>query len=238
MDKSTELQLLRQSILHCEACSLREGISAPVPMSGNTKPLVTVIGAGPDPHDIKRGVPWSGKVGYYTRALLWEAGIHADKVAWMNVVCCGPTPKQGHIDACRLNTRRQLQALNAPYTLILGSVALGALAPFKVSLKELRGVWWKLPPSGGWTMATLHPSATAHGYASSQEGVLKRDIQTFATSVTFGDLHKPKLRENCLRCDKWASHFVQGIPFCNEHVPHRMKKKDPGYFQMNLLGEL
>jgi hypothetical protein len=135
-----------------------------------------------------------------------------------------------------LNLRRQLGALDAPYALVLGGVALSALVPFRVSLREMRGVWWKLN-SGQWAMAVTHPAATMHKYSQTQEATLKRDLQKFATAVIFGDLHKPKLMEHCLRCERWSNNFVQGIPFCSEHVPHRMRKEKDGQ-QLNLLGEL
>lgn len=236
MDKSTELHLLKQSILHCTSCNLRDGIRAPVPMSGSTSPKVTIIGGGPNGTDTKNGMAWSGRLGNYTRSLLTNAGINVKDVAWMNIVCCGDNPKQAHIDACRLNCRRQLGALDAPYTLIFGGVAVGALVPFRVTLAELRGIWWKLP-GGQWTMATYHPASTMFKHSFNQEAMLKRDLQKFATSVIFKDLHKPKLQENCLRCMKWASNFIHGIPFCNDHAPQRLRKvKD--FEQLNLLGDL
>lgn len=235
MDKHTELELIRQSVLNCRACGLREGIRAPVPMSGNKTPDVVVIGGGPSSQDIKAGIPWSGRVGYYLRGLLYEAGIQSDRIAWMNVVCCGSSPKQSHIDACRLNARRQMQALEAPYTLVLGATAVSALVPFRVTLKEMQGMWWKLGQS--WTMATIDPSSAAYGYAAMAEGVLKRDLAKFATGVVFGDLHKPKLQEHCLRCEKWSSNYELGIPFCNQHVP-RTHRRVKTFQQLDLLGEL
>jgi DNA polymerase len=235
VDKATDLKLLRQSIIHCEKCSLHEGVT-PVPFSGSHTPLVTVVGTGPGKTELATGQAWSGKTGIYTKKLLREAGIDLHGCAWMNVVCCGDEPKQVHIDACRLHARRQLATLDAPYTLVLGGVALGAMLPFRTTLGALRGLWWR-PSHGGWAMATYHPASLVHGYAPNQEAVVKRDLERFAGSVLMRDLKPPKVSEYCIKCNKWAGFFIQGIPFCREHNPKRLKKIEYDE-QMTLLEEL
>lgn len=231
MDKSTELSLIKESILSCTQCSLR-GKHSPVPMSGPASPKIVVVGQGPGRYELQQGVPWIGKAGNYARKLLSDAGLSS--IAWMNVTCCGDKPKQEHIDACRLHCRRQLQAFSAPFTLVFGLVAAEALLGFSVTMKNIHGLWIK-SPTKGWMMITYHPASVIHStYGAVQEASLRLDIERFAEGILYGDIKRPTLHEFCIKCQRFAVHYVSGVPFCKGHVPSIRKIKEPNR-QMSLF---
>lgn len=223
MDRRTEVELVRESIINCHNCDLRT--STPVPMSVPLRGAkVAVIGSGPGRAELRRGKPWVGPVGIFTKDLLSLAGIDLSSVAWLNAVCCGSEPKMRHIEACRMHLRRQLNAINAEHTLVFGQVATNSLLGTAIPMKRLHGHWWKLP-NRRWAMATYHPASTKH--APHQEALLKADIDKFAQSVLLQDLAPPHLTEHCITCNTLATYFVQGIPFCRRHIPSVKQPREP-----------
>jgi DNA polymerase len=199
---------------------------APVPMSGVLSPKIVAVGTGPGIQERRKGLPWVGKVGMYTKKLLQDLDYPMSDMAWMNVVCCGESPKPQHVNACRLHCRRQLAAVNAPYTLVFGLIAAQALLDIDITMKSVHGLWCK-SPTKGWMMATYHPASVFHAHAPKQEQELKNDLDKFVQSVRLADLKKPTLSENCVKCYKVATVYSSGIPFCRRHFPASKRVYEP-----------
>ena len=225
-----KIEIAQAIVKECHNCELRKEGMTPVPIQGHENSKVVVIGTGPAYYEIRDGVPWVGKVGRFTRKLVHDVGLRS--VSWMNAVACSDAPSQEHILACRSNLYDQINATNAKFALLLGAPALSSLHPFRLVLRDVHGLWWKLT-TGQWAMATYHPATVYHGYTPQYEVSLRHDLDEFAGSVLLEDLKPPKLSEHCIVCGKWKTYDQQGIPFCSECYPKQKRHK--GYTQLNLL---
>lgn len=90
-----------------------------------------------------------------------RTGIDPNAGYYMNVVSCYPhgKPERGPIDACRQNLKDQLDAADAEWVLVCGTVAMETLLPH--SNRHTRGV--PVPVHGKKLFGIYHPSYILRG---------------------------------------------------------------------------
>lgn len=120
---------LRDEILACRCCSLRNGCRAPVPWSGWLPSIsgLAIVGEAPGANEDLQGRPFVGESGEVLDEALRLSGLDRDIVPVINVVCCRPpgnrNPEADEVFACGYNLQRQLEAANPLVILTLGRFA-------------------------------------------------------------------------------------------------------------------
>jgi uracil-DNA glycosylase family 4 len=156
---------LREEMLACTACRLREGATQVVPWSGNPGGLA-FVGQGPGEEEDAVGESFRGAAG----SRLWQeaarAGLYRHSRALglencgsLNVVACWPPgdrePRDDERAACFGFFKRQLVALRPLVVVPLGTEALRTWRP-GAQISDWRGIPFELGDL--WLCPTWHPS--------------------------------------------------------------------------------
>lgn len=175
----------------CETCArMLCTRKAPVAPAGNPDPKVVVVGQAPGRDEDAAGEPFVGSAGELLKLLLGiVAGIDSAEVYFTNAVKCYPgrtrkgdrRPTKEEIRNCAGTwLHGELEALQPEFVLLLGQVALDAVAGSK-KLKDVHGrVLVDLDVSlDGRAMAINHPSVHDAGQALQ----LVRGLRAFRAAV-------------------------------------------------------
>ena len=161
--KERRIDLVREQVLSCTVCGLREDVRAPVPFSGPVPSPIVFVGEGPGAEEDKFGVPFVGKSGQLFDHLLTTAGLDRDDVFVLNSVACrcpdNRDPFPAEIAACKPNLTAQLELSGAWVGVALGSFALAAVSGrtrSQVKITHERGV--PVAIDGRIWIPTFHPS--------------------------------------------------------------------------------
>ncbi|GIV04092.1 MAG: hypothetical protein KatS3mg015_2922 [Fimbriimonadales bacterium] len=233
---------VRQQIISCTRCPLHDTMlpgCTPVPATmpeatTPTEPAMAqtpvtargiVLGEAPGPEEERRGRPFVGPSGKVLRALLKEAGVEPDDLAWMNVVCCRPKRKVGQQVATRAPTRdeqiwcrthlvAQLRAVRSPFVLLAGAVALSAFRnDLQVTQSHGQLFLWR----DRVVMPTVHPAAVLR--SPSLKGQLRRDLERWAEVIsTPQELVKRFFGRECVKCSATVRYYdPDAVPYCDVH---------------------
>jgi hypothetical protein len=136
----------------------------------------------------------------------------------MNTISCWPPgkPKKHQIAACNGNVWAQLKLCSPQWVVLVGGVALEALAPWTLwgcgpkRITEMRGRVWTW--EGMHWCPIIHPAAglREHKYMT----LFRQDVSRLVTMLRNG----PEYSEDCLRCGLEVSRYdYSGMPFCSNH---------------------
>jgi uracil-DNA glycosylase family 4 len=153
----------------CGVCGLSKTCKSPkMPVYGEGRKGVLVIGEAPGANEDERGRPFVGKAGDLLRTTLKAIGVDFDKDCWVtNALICRPPdnkisdPKA--IEYCRPNVMRAIRELKPKVIILLGASAVKSVIGeiWKESVGELsRWVGWNIPCQklNAWICPTYHPS--------------------------------------------------------------------------------
>lgn len=219
-------------VLGCRKCELRNGCTAPVPMSHNPEDAVAVIGEAPGEDEDLEGVPFVGRSGQFLRNSLRVAGLKPSVLSYMNVVCCRPhdsgtnrPPTQKEVTACQGNFTDQLAAIDPEYVLVVGATSLAVTLPSGVGgqpltarIGDTHGHWWKMtlpgtPGNSAWAMATWHPAYVLRQYEHKSKW--QEELREFAEVVQMGVA--PWANDYCIRCADEAVYWAgETLGFCRK----------------------
>lgn len=219
---------VKNQVLKCTSCALyRECDHGPIPYSftgtlGERPPFV-VVGEAPGPDEDRVGRPFVGKSGRLLRAMMAEAGL--PEPAFCNVVSCFPNkggrvraPSAAEIEACRGNLMAQLEAIDAPFVLLAGAVAVHQWRQ-DLTVTETRGqvyVWMRR-----WAvMPITHPASLLRNPSTVRREEMKADLAQFNELVRYGDGIDPlwRLGDMCIKCGGYVTHYdEEGVPWCETH---------------------
>lgn len=151
----------------CGACGLFRGCESPkMPVSGEGRLGVLVVGEAPGFVEDKRNKPFVGKSGRFLRGVLDEMGFNLDRDAWTtNSLICRPpdnaTPTAKQIGYCRPNLTSLIRKLRPRVVLTLGRSALTSvlMGVWRKNMGELdRWTGWRMPLRDHWLCPTHHPA--------------------------------------------------------------------------------
>src|SRR3990172_4043915 len=117
----------------CELCSLHETTERVCVMgSGNPKSRIMLIGEAPGANEAETGRVFSGRAGQLLDLKLQAAGLDREEVYVTNVVKCRPPdnrkPERVEWEACRKYLEREARAVRPRFVLLMGNLALQAIA--------------------------------------------------------------------------------------------------------------
>lgn len=102
-----------------------------VNMKGCKERPILLVGEAPGKEEDEQGKPFVGAAGRTLYAMLKDAGINTEKVAWTNVCRCRPpnnrTPEQDEISECYKHLHKEIAWLNPSFIVALGDTAAFAL---------------------------------------------------------------------------------------------------------------
>lgn len=242
-------QFVRDQILRCTGCELREGARSPVsftapplaPLAGGTPPSLLIIGEGPGATEDREGKPFVGVSGQLLRNLLREVGIDPESCAWTNTVQCfgNKTPGPSHVEACRRNKWDVVQLIQPEYILIFGAVALSGFRPdLKISQVHGRPLCWGRGDQVDsriqhWRdnvviWPTFHPAAALREISIADE--IRGDLQQFKLRMNGGwSSFITSWPMDCMVCGSEPDHIDQmGVGYCARHWEKQLTLLDEG----------
>ena len=157
-----EFRRLREDILSCRRCSLRQDANGVVFGEGDShNPPLVFIGEGPGQEEDRLLRPFVGPAGRLLDKMLYAAGFDRfHGVYILNVVKCRPplnrTPTQDERRTCWPHLKTQLRYLSPRIVVLLGATAVETLLGIS-SLSAARGRWHER--GGVFFLATYHPAA-------------------------------------------------------------------------------
>jgi len=152
VDASRKLAL-RENILACDKCELRQNATAPVPWRGGPSPLA-LIGEAPGRQEDMEGKPFVGQAGHFLDSALERAQVEFNP-ARINSICCRPVGNKydqaravGAVDACDPWFWQQIEMSGAWLLVPMGNAARNKFPRTDndhVGITALRGkaYWWR-----------------------------------------------------------------------------------------------
>ncbi len=153
----------------CGACKLYLGCKSPkMPLWGEGKRKVLIIGEGPGADEDSQNRPFVGKTGQRLRSELRLLGVDLDRDCWVsNSIICRPkdnaTPTDAQIEYCRPNLLRIIQEKKPETIILLGAPAVRSIIGYlwrdnSGGIERWQG--WQIPCQkwNCWVCPTFHPS--------------------------------------------------------------------------------
>ncbi len=165
LDKTRELQEIREEVSSCLKCSLCKTRINAVPGEGNYNTDVMFIGEAPGANEDKEGIPFCGAAGKFLNEMLSEIGFVREDIFITNTVKCRPPenrdPEDIEKSACRPYLERQIALIKPKLIVALGRHAAASLLPGQPSISKIHG--HALKRSNGIIYLPLyHPAAALH----------------------------------------------------------------------------
>lgn len=211
-------------VLNCTDCSLSEH-RWPVPYRGPVPSKVAIVGEAPGYQEDAKGGPFLGPAGALLQEQLRIYKVIPERLFWMNAVSCFPVSKDGgksakpsakSISACNKNVWSQLRLASPQWVVLVGGVAMEALAPWVVwgckpkRITEMRGLVWTWEGMH-WT-PIIHPAAALR--EAKYRTLFEKDINRLVTMLRSG----PDYSEECFHCGLEVYRYdYTGVPFCKAH---------------------
>lgn len=155
------LEEWQKACRECNRCELRRSAKGVVFGEGNPQADILFVGEGPGGDEDRLGRPFVGRAGQLLDRILHAAGFAREDVFIANIVKCRPpsnrTPAREEIEACYPLLEKQIQLIDPPILVCLGSVAAKELIHPRLAITRERGRWHKL--GGRDVMPTFHPAA-------------------------------------------------------------------------------
>lgn len=170
---SSELQIRSAPSLipRCGACGLLKGCLSPkMPVDGEGRKKILVIGEAPGKNEDEKGIPFCGDAGQYLQSKL---PVDLRRDCWiMNSLSCRP-PKNAiddvrKIDYCRPIVIKAIEDLQPNVVILLGAMAVKSVIGWlwRSDYGALnRWIGWQIPSQkiNAWVCPTWHPSYLVRG---------------------------------------------------------------------------
>lgn len=224
---------LKNRILACSACSLREKVNSPTPFHGPVPADIAVIGEAPGHTEEREGKGFIGQSGQLLRRKLRANGIDDKSCLWSNVVACNPKgePTRESISACKPNLWDPLYLAKPSLIILVGKFAYNMLGTnLKISEAHGRPHYWDATfPINGRTLTwadevifypIYHPAATLRRPSLIEK--FDADLEHLFTRIS-----PLNWLEDCVICHQEATsfdHFVVG--YCDDHKYMRARKPE------------
>jgi uracil-DNA glycosylase family 4 len=152
----------------CGACKLNKDCRSPyMPVYGNGKKKILLVGEVPSEADDEKGRPFAGDSGSRLREELDRLGVDLKEDCWSTnaLICHSPHFKKiaRNVEFCRPNLLKVIHEKRPRVIILLGTMAIQSLIKWlwKESAGEL-GPWlgWVIPSQqiNAWVCPTFHPS--------------------------------------------------------------------------------
>jgi uracil-DNA glycosylase len=161
LEKTANLDTLREFIGDCTRCKLAPGRTKLVFGVGNPSADLMFVGEAPGADEDLQGEPFVGRAGQLLTDII-ERGmrIRRQDVYICNVIKCRPpenrNPEPDEVSTCEPFLFRQIDLVKPRAIVGLGTFAVQALLKVKTPISKLRGHWQEV--RGIKMMPTFHPA--------------------------------------------------------------------------------
>jgi uracil-DNA glycosylase family 4 len=170
-----DLEALRQTVLRCEQCTLRQGAKGVVFGDGNPKARIMFVGEGPGKTEDDTGKPFVGRAGRLLDFMLNSYGFSRDEVFIGNIVKCRPPgnrlPSSEEVQACLPNLKAQIKIIRPQIIVLLGALSSQTLINPGIRVTKDRGIWFE--KEGINYLVTFHPAAVLRDEAGKKPLMLE-----------------------------------------------------------------
>lgn len=169
----------------CRRCRLGEERTNAVFGEGSPRPRLVVVGEAPGAEEDRTGRPFVGRAGQLLDRMLAAIGLSRERDVYIcNVLKCRPpgnrAPRPDEAAACRPWLMAQLEALDPPLLLAVGSHAARLLLRTERGITALRGRF-HTTPEGRRVMPTFHPAYLLRNPGAKREAW--EDLQQVAADL-------------------------------------------------------
>jgi len=144
MDREKKLKSIKEDVLNCRKCFLRETRIYPVIGEGNHWAEIMFVGEAPGAQEDKTGYPFCGPAGKILDELLVSIGIKREDVYIANILKCRPPgnrdPEEKEIIACSPYLERQISIIKPKIICSLGRYAMNFLMEKFGLRKEIQAI--------------------------------------------------------------------------------------------------
>ena len=191
---ATTLKIIENNLDPCVSCRLYKGCKSPkMPMSGEGRKHILVLGEAPGEKEDKKGIQFCGESGELLSAMMKKAGLDLRiDCKLTNTIMCRPpenrNPTTKELECCSKRLQQQIEEFKPKVILAFGNYPLLALLG-EEGITKFRGN--AIPISQGmfpyYLIPTFHPSYLL------RQGVTEDNIGYNATaSIVIGDILKAK----------------------------------------------
>ncbi len=170
-----DLDALRQAVLRCEQCTLRQGAKGVVFGDGNPKARIMFVGEGPGKTEDDTGKPFVGRAGRLLDFMLNSHGFSRAEVFIGNIVKCRPPgnrlPSNEEVQACLPNLKAQIKIIRPQIIVLLGALSSQTLIDPGIRVTKDRGRWFE--KEGINYLVTFHPAAVLRDEAGKKPLMLE-----------------------------------------------------------------
>lgn len=161
LEKTSDLNVLREFIGDCQRCKLAPTRTNLVFGVGNTEADLMFVGEAPGADEDARGEPFVGRAGQLLTDIIERGmGMARADVYICNVIKCRPpgnrNPELDEVASCEPFLFRQIELVRPEVIVGLGTFAVQALLKVKTPISKLRGKWHEV--RGVRMMPTFHPA--------------------------------------------------------------------------------
>jgi len=186
---------------------------------------VAIVGEAPGRDEDSKGGPFVGPAGLLLQSELRVNKVVPERLFWMNVVSCFPnkkgsaTPAANHVSACRQNCWDQINLCNPQWVVLVGGVALNALAPWpywrnKVKkITDMHGIPYAYRDR--YWVPIIHPAAGLRQPKYME--MFRKDVRTVVAMIRAGI---PAWSEECYNCGIEVQEYDRfGMAWCTACNP-------------------
>lgn len=156
-----DLGALRERVLQCTKCQLRQGAKGVVFGEGNRQARIMFIGEAPGKTEDDTGKPFVGRAGQLLDSMLEGYGFSRSDVFITNIVKCRPPgnrmPTDEEVKACLPNLTAQIRLIKPWIIVLLGALSCQTLIDPGLRVTRDRGKWFER--DGIMYLVTFHPAA-------------------------------------------------------------------------------
>lgn len=144
--KISDLEQLRQLLLHFDGCPLKDTATNLVFCDGNPKARIMFIGEAPGADEDRLGKPFVGMSGQLLDSMIKWINLDRGNIYISNVVYWRPpgnrAPTTSEIAACLPFVEKQISLINPSMLVLVGGIAAKALLQKPEGIMKIRGQWF------------------------------------------------------------------------------------------------
>ncbi len=158
--KSSEISLLKNTLIECKKCPLSKGRKNVVFGEGNIHARLMFVGEAPGHEEDIQGRPFVGEAGMLLTKIIEAMNLKREDVYICNILKCRPpqnrNPLPEEISLCNDHLYKQIEYIKPEVICGLGKFASQTLLCTDTAISKLRGNWHSF--KGIRFMPTFHPA--------------------------------------------------------------------------------
>lgn len=180
---SDNYNLLKEKVLTCKRCHLRENCTQVVMGEGGIDKKIMFIGEAPGATEDKQGRPFVGRAGQLLKKIFSAIDIQRKDVYISNIVKCRPPgnrkPTISEAKTCSSILKAEFALINPKVIVPMGATAFNHLLDSQNSITDSRGKWFQR--GNYFFLPTFHPAYLLRN--SNMKKYVWRDFQLIKKAI-------------------------------------------------------